>query len=193
VRVVLKVSSGSPHWNGDCDYAIVDLVPEVAALALRRIGAPREQQAADPQLNESYFWDSHAAYFSPWLGAESAPDSGDEPGETLEMLQVDAREVVEAPEDFEVAESQFARVDCEQMIVRKGGIAFAAIPKHGDFHVSTAEIPMEWLESAAHPTSRGSEPVPVILAFLSFHIFYQHVGLELRGQRRGCADPSGHE
>src|SRR5438105_632459 len=109
MRAILKVWSSNPHWNGGCDYAIVDLVAELAALVLRRIGALREQQAADPQLDESYFWDSHAAYFSPWLGDESAPDSGDEPSETLDMLQVDAREVVQAPEDFEVTETQFAR------------------------------------------------------------------------------------
>ena len=63
MRVILKVWSSSPHWNGGCDYAIVDLTPELASVALRRIGTLREQQAADPQLDESYFWDSHAAYF----------------------------------------------------------------------------------------------------------------------------------
>ena len=120
-------------------------------IALRRIGTLREQQAADPQLDESYFWDSHAAYFSQWVGSERAPDSGDEPtvARTIEELRVDKREIVQAPEDFEVEEDQFARVECEQMIVRSGGIAFAAVPKHGDFHVSTAQLSMEWLERAA--------------------------------------------
>ena len=132
------------------DYAIVDLAPELASIALRRIGTLREQQAADRQLDESYFWDSHAAYFSPWVGSERAPDSGDEPtvARTIEELRVDKREIVQAPEDFEVEEDQFARVECEQMIVRSGGIAFAAVPKHGDFHVSTAAISLEWLERA---------------------------------------------
>ena len=151
MRVILKVWSSSPHWNGGCDYAIVDLAPELASVALRRIGTLREQQATDPQLDESYFWDSHAAYFSPWVGNERAPDSGDEPNvaRTIEELQVDEREIVQAPEDFEVEEDQFARVECEQMIVRSGGIAFVAVPKHGDFHVSTAAISLEWLERAA--------------------------------------------
>ena len=150
MRVILKVWSSSPHWNGGCDYAIVELAPELASVALRRIGTLREQQAADPQLDESYFWDSHAAYFSPWVGSEDALDSGDEPkvAGTIEELQVDEREIVQAPEDFKVAEDQFARVECEQMIVRSGGIAFAAVPKHGDFHVSTAAISLEWLERA---------------------------------------------
>ena len=120
MRVILKVWGSSPHWNGGCDYAIVELAPELASVALRRIGRLREQQAGDRQLDESYFWDSHAAYFSPWVGSERAPDSGDEPtvARTIEELRVDKREIVQAPEDFEVEEDQFARVECEQMIVR---------------------------------------------------------------------------
>ena len=133
------------------DYAIVDLAPELASIALRRIGTLREQQAADRQLDESYFWDSHAAYFSPWVGSERAPDSGDEPtlARTIEELRVDGREIIQAAQDFKVAEDRFARVECRQMIVRPGGTAFAAVPKHGAFHVSTAEISLEWLERAA--------------------------------------------
>jgi hypothetical protein len=34
MRVVLKIWSGNPNWDGGCDYAMVDLTPEVAALAL---------------------------------------------------------------------------------------------------------------------------------------------------------------
>ena len=126
MRVILKVWSSSPHWNGDCDYAIVDLAPELASIALRRIGTLREQQAADRQLDESYFWDSHAAYFSPWVGSERAPDSGDEPtlARTIEELRVDGREIIQAAQDFKVAEDRFARVECGQMIVRPGGTAF---------------------------------------------------------------------
>ena len=65
MRVILNVWGSSPHWNGGCDYAIIGLAPELASVALRRIGRLREQQAGDRQLDESYFWDSHAAYFSP--------------------------------------------------------------------------------------------------------------------------------
>jgi len=53
MRVVLKIWSGNPNWDGGCDYAMVDLTPEVAALALGRIGTVREQQATDPELNKA--------------------------------------------------------------------------------------------------------------------------------------------
>jgi hypothetical protein len=121
----------------------------------------REQQATDPELNESYFWDSHAAYFSFWVESGTQPDSGFEAAQvtTLEDLRADQREVVQVPEGFQVRESQLARVECEQMIVRKNGIAFTAIPKHRDFRVSTAEISTEWLETATNTGMNcGSKP-----------------------------------
>ena len=79
-----------------------ELAPELVSVALRRIGRLREQQVADRQLYESYFWDSHAAYFSPWVGSERAPDSGDEPtvARTIEELRVDGREIIQAAQDF---------------------------------------------------------------------------------------------
>ena len=40
-------------------------------------------------------------------------------------------------------------VECGQMIVRDDGIAFLAIPKHCDFYVTTAEIPVPVLQEAA--------------------------------------------
>jgi hypothetical protein len=40
-------------------------------------------------------------------------------------------------------------VECEQMIVREGSIAFMAIPKHASYYVQTVEIPLAVLEAAA--------------------------------------------
>jgi len=119
MRVGLKVWSGNPNWDAGCEYAMVDLTPEFAALALGRIGTVREQQATDPELEESYLRDSHAAYFSLWVESGTQPDSGCEAAQatTLGDLRVDHREVVQVPEGFQVTESQLARVECEQMIV----------------------------------------------------------------------------
>ena len=89
------------------------------------------------------------------------PGFGCEAGQstTLEDLGADQREVVQVPEGFQVRESHLARVECEQMIVRKNGIAFTAIPKHRDFRVSTAEISTEWLETATNTGMNcGSKP-----------------------------------
>jgi hypothetical protein len=154
VRVILKVWSSNPDSNGGCDFAVVEITPEFATLALRRIAMLGEQRGVDPALCETSYWAADAEYFSPWLGL---PDQSDEVKaaclkleEELESLQIDRHEMVSATHDFSVPQSQIARVECAQMVVREEGIAFTAIPKHNDFYVTTAEIPKGVLEQSGH-------------------------------------------
>jgi hypothetical protein len=157
VRVVLKTWSSNPDYSAGCDYAVVDIGEEFAKLALRRIGVLCEQRAIDPSLNETYYWDSSAEYFSPWVNHASPPtevqESGVELEKTLEDLEVDTREVVTAPAAFRVPESQIAVVECAQMIVRAEGIAFNALLRHTDTYVTTAEILKQVLESVGGGSS----------------------------------------
>ena len=116
MRVVLKVWSSNPDYSAGCDYAVVEGSDEFAKLALRRINVLCEQKALDPSLYETYYWDSSAQYFSPWVNRGGQPSEIQESGfkleETLEGLEVDLREVVTAPADFRVLESQIATVEC---------------------------------------------------------------------------------
>ena len=151
MRVVLKTWSSNADYRGGCDYAVLEIGEEFAKLALRRISVLCEQKALDPSLNETYYWDSSAEYFSPWVNrasqASEVQESCFELEKTLEDLEVDAREVVTAPTEFHVLESQIATVECAQMIVREEGIAFNALLRHSDIYVTTAEISKQVLES----------------------------------------------
>jgi hypothetical protein len=151
VRVVLNTWSSNPDYSAGCDYAVVEIGEEFSKLALRRINVLCAQKAVDSSLYETYYWDSSAQYFSPWVNPASQPsevqESGFELEETLEDLEVDTREVVTAPADFRVLESQIAAVECAQMIVREGTIAFNALLRHTDIYVTTAEIPKQVFES----------------------------------------------
>jgi hypothetical protein len=153
VRVILKVWSSNPDNNGSCDFAVVEITPETAGLALRRIAVLREQKALDPAVYETYYWGSEAEFFSPWMDLRTQTDEVKAAclklEEELESLQIDRREMVAASGNFSVPQSQIARVECAQMVVREEGIAFTAIPKHTDFYVTTAEIPKRALEQAA--------------------------------------------
>ncbi len=157
MRVVLKTWSSNPEYSAGCDYAVVDIGEEFAKLALRRISVLCEQRAVDPSLYETYYWDSSAEYFSPWGNPASQPsevqESGVELEEKLEHLEVDTREVVTAPADFQVPENQIAAVECAQMIVREEGIAFNALLRHTDIYVTTAEISKQVLESVGSGSS----------------------------------------
>ncbi len=153
MRVILKVWSNNPENNGGCDFAVVDLTPELAKLTLRLIAVLGEQRGVDPAVCETSYWASDAEYFSPWLGL---PDQSDEVRaarlkleEELDSLQIDRLEMVAASAHFSVPQSQIAWVECAQMVVREEGIAFTAIPKHTDIHLTTAEISKQVLKSVS--------------------------------------------
>jgi hypothetical protein len=153
VRIILKVWSSNPDNNGGCDFAVVEITPELAKLALRRIAVLREQKALDPAVYETYYWDSAAEFFSPWVDLGTQTDEIKAAclklEEELESLQIDRREMVSVAHGFSVPQSQIPRVECAQMVVHEEGIAFTAIPKHNDFYVTTAEISKGVLEQAA--------------------------------------------
>jgi hypothetical protein len=66
MRVALRVSSSYEHWDGGCEFALVEVTPELAALALRRIAALRAQKSVDPDIDETYYWTSCVkCYFCP--------------------------------------------------------------------------------------------------------------------------------
>ena len=149
MRMVLKVWSSNPDYNAGCDYATVEISKELAKLTLRRINILSEQKALDPALYETYYWDSSPEYFNPWVNQSGkVQESTVELEEMLENLEVDAREVVTAPLDFCVSESQIVAVECAQMIVRDSGIAFTALLRHTDIYVTTAEIQKDMITSA---------------------------------------------
>ena len=152
MRIVLKVSSNNEYCDGGCEFALVDLTPELAALALGRIATLREQKNLDPDIIETYYWAYFAEYFSPWADLANRGEEVEGTRVTLEgmldELPIEEKEIVCVPETFQVSPRHAAAVECEQMIVRDS-IAFMAIPKHASFYVQTAEIPLAMLEAAA--------------------------------------------
>jgi len=153
MRILLKVTSSNEYCDGGCDFALVDLSPELAALALQRIAALRDQKTFDPNIVETYYWAYFAAcYFSPYAGLAiddmEAEGASIPLGDQLHELQIEDKEIVCAPASFQVPPGQVAAVECEKMLVRVDSIAFTAIPKHASFHVQTVEIPLAMLEAA---------------------------------------------
>ncbi len=152
MRIILKVSTTNEYCDGGCEFASVDLTADLAALALGRIATLKEQKSLDPDIIETYYWAYFAEYFSPWRDLPTGGNNVDGPRactpELLDQLQVEEKEIICAPESFEVSPSQVAAVECEQMVVREGATAFMAIPKHASFYVETAEIPLAVLKAA---------------------------------------------
>ena len=144
MKLVSTVSSDQETWG--CDYALIDLSPELARLALRRMNILKAQKQADQQLDEMYFWDYNVEYFSPW---EGEAERADPLSEMLDKLPLVADDLMYAPDGFVVPDNLLEPVECSQMIIREDAIAFIAIPKHASYHIRTAEVPLSLLESAA--------------------------------------------
>ena len=153
MKFLLRVSSSNQYRDGGCEFALVELTRELANVALRRIQVLKDYKKIDEFIYETYYWDFHAEYFSPRADFSGVPENVKAAmlavGEIVEALVVEEKGVVTAPDDFEVVEEQIAAVECTQLVVGEDGVAFLAIPKHCDFYVTTAEIPMLILESAA--------------------------------------------
>jgi len=151
VQIVLKVSSTNEYCDGGCEFALVDLTPERAALALQRIAMLREQKSLDPDIDETYYWAYFAEYFSPWVNLAAEKEA--EPAslnlvDILDGFRIAYNEVFTVPESFQLPPTRIAAVECQEMIAREDSIAFTAIPKHASFHVQTAEIPLPMLQAA---------------------------------------------
>ena len=156
MKLVLKVSSNNEHCDGGCELALVDLSPELAALALRRMVVLREQKCLDPDVEETYYWAHVVEYFSPWVSLASTKEEVEpavEVANVLDELGVEENEVLMVSESFLVPSCQIAAVECGKIIVREDSIAFTAIPKHASFHVQTVEIPRAMLEATVSGAS----------------------------------------
>jgi hypothetical protein len=136
-----------PDGAEGCDYAMFDLSPALAKLALERVNALRDLKRLDGHLYETRYWDYHAEYFSPW--AAQGECCGDALAEEIEKSPAVAGDWMEAPADIAIPESLVAGVECCRMVVMDDGIFFAAILKHTDFTVSTGELPLGAPERAA--------------------------------------------
>ncbi len=155
MRLVLKVTSGNEHSSGGCEYALLDLTPELTALGLRRIAVLKELNKTDPLIDETCYW-AHfvVCYFDPWAApeVEDREDTSPGLGDKLDELKIEENGVVCVGENFCVAPNQCAAVECERMIARADSVAFTAIPRHCSFRVETREVPLAMLEAPAAAT-----------------------------------------
>ena len=152
MRILLKVTSNNEYCDGGCEFALVDLTPELAALALGRVATLREQKNLDADVEETYYWAYVVEYFSPWVSLVSTEEEVEpavKVANVLDELGIEENEVLTVPEIFRVPSCQIAAVECGQMLVRQDSITFTAIPRHASFHVQTIEIPRGTLEAAA--------------------------------------------
>ena len=110
MRILLKVTSSNEYCDGGCEFALVDLSPELAALALQRIAALRDQMTLDPNIAQTSYWACFVAYAGSAIDDQEVEGTGIGLGDWLGNLQIEEREVVHVPEIFQVPSSYIAAV-----------------------------------------------------------------------------------
>jgi hypothetical protein len=143
MRVLLKVWSSNPDYDGGCDYAAVEISEELAKLMLRRINVLSEQKALDCSLYETYYWNSSPEYFSPWAVPPVEPGGIDEAAAALEEI-LNSLEVDSAVRSSETEAATAAPVQ-DLGLAESGAVAPAG-------HLPPLATP---LESIPRRTSRG--------------------------------------
>jgi hypothetical protein len=154
VAIVLATSSTNPEYNGECDYAVVRLTPELVDQVRRRVELARQAGEKDNDLYELYFWGGTADYYDSSLpdSCQDAIANEQAAQEWLTGLEQNGHALVPPAADLSGCEPQ--RTECDQALVRcspssqnpEFEIAWTTIPKHSDVYVTTRDLPLAALE-----------------------------------------------
>jgi hypothetical protein len=160
VKIIVSTSSTNPEFNGDCDYAVVELTPALVEQIRQRAMLAREIRQQDNDLYEMYFWGSTAEFYSNrLLGACEEAVAQD----WLNHLEQDGYALVPPGVNVEALESE--RTECDQIIIRcspsacnlEFEVAWTTMPKHSDVNVTTRDLPL----SAIDAYLRSSTEAPI--------------------------------
>jgi len=167
MHLILNAHSSNEFYNGDCDYAVVELTPALAEQIRSRVALARQAGQQDNNLYELYFWGSTADFFDCNI-LDACQDAIATAGRRRRnkaarnwLADFEGREyaVVPAGVDFTAHEAQ--RTECDQMIVRcspsshhpEFEIAWTTIPKHSDVYVTTCDLPLAVMEELLAATA----------------------------------------
>jgi len=147
VKLALNCHNSGEYYGG-CNYAFVDLSPELARALLHKLELTRSLVRTE-DVHEVDWFSSNARFFNP-RGAEDELENSEEAEWVeglLEALEGDTP--LELPKDFELTEGMEARTEWDHTVASEGGIWFLCNPKHCDEVVTTSVITEEILRKAA--------------------------------------------
>lgn len=142
--LILSTSSSDENFNGDCDYAVVNLTPELARLAISRIDMVRKAKAKDKGVYSIDFRDYSAGY----VGFSEKVE------ELLEACPTIPRSDIRHAEKVDIPEEAYQSTIADTMVATDDEVSWETIPRHSNVTVETAGLPLRYLEALAGTTSR---------------------------------------
>lgn len=161
MKVLFDTRSSNPDFNGDCDYAVVDMTPALVQQIHRRVELARKFGRHDDDLYELYFLGGAVEFYDDGLIeacqeaiAAAAPGADAERAvqDWLADLEQNGHSIL--PEGVDLTVHAAQRTECDQFILRcrpysqtpEFEVAWTTIPKHSDVYVTTRDLPLKALE-----------------------------------------------
>ncbi len=162
MKVILSTSSTNPEFNGDCDYAAVELTPALVQEIRRRVALAQQAGQQDDDLYEIRFWGGAADYYNAQLveacqdsivAAARETDGNQAACDWLNGLEQYGHALLPAALDLGAHETRPTAWD--QIVVRCGAsartpeleIAWTTNPRHTDIEVTTRGLPPAELDA----------------------------------------------
>ena len=159
MRIILDTTSSNPDYYGDCDCAVVDLTPALVDQIRRRAELTQRAAGEDPDLYELYFWCGGVDFYDYNLveacgaavaAAAVAKEEDRNAAEPAWHSALEQNGHALLPPGVDLQPHQPQRVECSQMILRRGPrsdaadyeVAWTVIPKHTDIYVTTRDLPL---------------------------------------------------
>jgi hypothetical protein len=159
MRIILTTHSIA-EYNGACNYAVLNVTPELLELVRRRVEVARRVYEQDNDFLELCFRDSQPAFYDTSLldacqavlEAEESDSAAEAARAWLDELQTS--QSIAIPAGVDLAALAPKRTECHEMLVRLDGprerpsfdVAWSAIPKHVDATVTTSDLSPSVLE-----------------------------------------------
>ena len=161
MHLIFNTQSSNEHYDGGCDYAIIELTPALAEQIRNRVAQARKASQQDSDLDELYFWDSTAEFYGQDVldtcqeaVAAAARGRGRSRAARNWLAEFEQREYAVVPDGVDFTSHEPQRTELDQMILRVGpsshrleyAIAWTTSPKHSDVYVTTSELPIAVME-----------------------------------------------
>ncbi len=149
MHLIFDTHSTNADYNGDCDYALVELTPALAEQIRGRVALARQAGQQDNDLYELYFWGSTAEFCDYKLldaCQEAVASRGSKEAVSKWLSGFEDAGYAVVPADVDLGSQEPQRIELSQMIVRcspsgqrpEFEICWTASPKHSDVYVTTA-------------------------------------------------------
>lgn len=139
MKLLFNVHCSNEFQEG-CEYAFLDLTPELAALILRRREALKAVFSTDSSVTSMSFYDDSPVWVSALPNEWEAEPAG--LGDGNPFIEV---EDIMAVEDFE---NLTEPTDCEHMVITSDEVYWTCYPKHLDNIVETRPLDYETVAKA---------------------------------------------